>query len=186
MFLRKSVNGSLLTGGPGCCWNKPVDQACSREACNKDCCCAGQEYTPFFFPCVPYIATCALRPFQYETTIVITNMSVIRVATKGNFGLCRLNKYFVTNDSMMISWEALENFSGFNLNIHGSGKENVLRRCCRGNCIGRTFCPIGLASASFSIDFKGNYSFNTFKGKRNHIDYHYFQHNYYCHFKRGT
>lgn len=170
--MRKSVNGSLLTGGPGCCWNKPVEQMCSKDSCNKDCCCAGQEYTPFFFPCIPYIVTCALRPFQSETTIVISNMSIFRVATKGNYGLCSLNKYFVTNDSMMISWEALENFSGFNLNIHGSGKENVMRRCCRSNCIGKTFCPIGLAQAAFSIDFKGNYSFNTFKGHNHHTNYH--------------
>ena len=42
-----------------------------------------------------------------------------------------------------------------------------MRRCCRSNCIGKVFCPIGVASAEFAIDFKGNYSFNTQKLEAN-------------------
>lgn len=166
-----------MNGTDGCCWNDRVVNCCSFETCNDECCCVGQRYTPFFFPCIPYLATCALRPFQQEVNLIITNMSIIRVATHGNYGLCGCFRFlglfkegpFVTNDSIMISWSTLDSFSGFNLDITSEGKENVLRRCCRSNCIGQLFCPIGHASAELAIDFKGKYSFKTSKEEPNKI-----------------
>jgi len=155
--------------GCGLCWTSQVQYCCSREACNDECCCEGQGFTPFFFPCLCYAVTCAYFPFQFETTTIITNMSVIRVATKGNYGLCGCLRFLgickygplAHTDSIIISWEAIEMFSGFKVQILGAGRENVCRRICRGNCCGTTFCPIGVASAELKIDFKGNYGFST-------------------------
>ena len=70
-------------------------------------------------------------------------------------------------DSIIISWESIQSFSGFNIHIRGSGKENVTRRLCRSNCCGRIFCPIGLASADLKLDFKGNYSYSCVKEEPN-------------------
>ena len=180
--LRRATNGSYvhlltlgLTGTNGCCWNDKVTNCCSYETCNDECCCVGQRKTPCFFPCIPYILTCALRPFQYETTLIITNMSIIRLATHGNYGLCGCLRFLgifkegplVTNDSVMISWSTLDSFSGFNVDIMSDGNENVIRRCCRSNCIGKLCCPIGKASAELAIDFKGNYSYKTKKEEDN-------------------
>ena len=163
--------------GCGICWTKQVDQMWSKEACNEECCCQGQGFTPFFFPCLPYTLSCGLRPFQFESTVLITNMSIIRVATVGNYGLCGCLRLLgliqhgpcMRKDSIIISWESIQSFSGFNLLIRGSGKENVTRRLCRGNCCGRIFCPIGVASADLKLDFKGNYSFSTIKEEPNKI-----------------
>ena len=184
-YMRRYISCGLLNtylfwgmnGTDGCCWNDPVVNCCSYETCNDECCCVGQRFTPFFFPCIPYIFTCALRPFQYETTLIITNMSIIRLATHGNYGLCGCLRYlgvwkegpFVTNDNIMISWSTLDSFSGFNLDIKSEGKENVLRRCCHSNLIGKLFCPIGTSSAELAIDFKGKYSFKTYKEEPNKI-----------------
>jgi len=68
-----------------------------------------------------------------------------------------------TNDVITISWQALNEFSGFNVLIRGDGKENVIRRCCRGNLLGSCCCPIGNNSAELNIDFKGNYSYGITK-----------------------
>jgi hypothetical protein len=67
----------------------------------------------------------------------------------------------------MISWSTLDSFSGFNVDIMSEGNENVIRRCCRSNCIGQLCCPIGKSSAELAIDFKGNYSYKTHKEEDN-------------------
>lgn len=157
--------------GCGVCWTSQVQHCCSREACNDECCCAGQSFTPFFFPCLPYILTCAYLPLQYETTTIITNMSIIRVATKGNYGLCGCLRFigllslgpFARTDSIIISWEAIKSFSGFQVQIRGDGRENMTTRLCRNNCCGQLFCPIGVDSADIKVDFKGNYGFSITK-----------------------
>ncbi len=159
-----------------CCWSKNVTNMWSKESCNEECCCTGQSNTPICFPCLPYILSCALRPFQYETSIIITDMSVIRYAKSGNYGLCGCLRFIpfcgvkqtgtdccATNDTIMISWQALDEFAGFNVFIRGDGKENVIRRCCRGNLIGSCCCPIGNNTAELNIDFKGNYSYGVTK-----------------------
>ena len=102
-------------------------------------------------------------------------MSIIRVATVGNYGLCGCLRFLgvfeqgpcAKKDSIIISWESIQSFSGFNIHIRGSGKENVTRRLCRSNCCGKIFCPIGVASADLKLDFKGNYSFSTIKEEPN-------------------
>jgi len=158
-----------------CCWSKTVKHMWSKESCNNECCCKGQGNTPVCFPCLPYILSCALRPFQYETSIIITDMSIIRYAKSGNNGLCGCLRFVglkcglcTTNDVITISWQALNEFSGFNVFIRGDGKENVIRRCCRGNLLGSCCCPIGNNSAELNIDFKGNYSYGITKEQLNH------------------
>jgi len=102
-------------------------------------------------------------------------MSIIRVATVGNYGCCGCLRFLglleqgpcAKKDSIIISWESIQSFSGFNVHIRGSGKENVTRRLCRSNCCGRIFCPIGVASADLKLDFKGNYSFSCLKEEPN-------------------
>jgi len=157
--------------GCGLCWTSQVQHSCSTEACNDECCCAGQSFTPFFFPCLPYIFTCAYFPLQYETTTIITNMSIFRVNTKGNYGLCGCLRYlnlfslgpFARTDSFIISWEAINSFSGFQVKIRGDGRENMTTRLCRSNYCGQLLCPIGVDAADIKIDFKGNYGFSTSK-----------------------
>lgn len=175
-FFAKTCNRLRCFFGCGCCWTKNVDNCCSKESCNDECCCSGQRFTPFFFPCLPYILTCGLMPFLYRSTVIVTNMSVFRVASVSNHGFCGFLRHlgickqgpFAKTDTFTISWELIDSLSGFNVDIDGAGMENVVTRLCRNNCCGRVLCPIGVATADVKLDFKGNYSYSTIKIEPNY------------------
>ena len=148
----------------------PVDNLCSREGLDANKYCG--KTMPCCFPLVPYLLTCALRPFQTRKDVIITDMSVLRFARTQNFGFCGCLRFFgvfstgpcTSNDCFIISWETIESFSGFSIRIDAEGEENITRRLCRGNCIGRTFCPIGHSQLEIGMDFKGKYQYATCRG----------------------
>lgn len=97
---------------------------------------------------------------------------MVRFARTENFGFCGCLRFCGlmqfgpcrNNGAFIISWEPLESFSGFTMRIDSYGEENVRRRCCKGNCIGRTFCPIGFSTLEIGLDFKGKYQFCAMRG----------------------
>lgn len=163
------------------CVCKPVDNLCSRASLDQTtfpCCGWDGQATPLcFFPCLPYMLTCAMRPFQTRKDIIITDMTIMRFARTQNFGFCGCLRfcglmktgYCTRNDSFLISWEPIDAFSGFSVNIESEGKENVIRRICACNdcrscSIGRFLCPISHSTCDISLDFQGKYEFSVNRG----------------------
>lgn len=150
---------------------KEVDNCCSRESLDQNKFC-GNTLPCGLFPCLPYVLTCALRPFQTRKDVIITDMSIIRFARTQNFGFCGCLRFcglmktgFCTSqDNFLISWESLDSFSGFSVKIDAQGNETFTRRICKSNCIGRLFCPIGHSQVEVGLDFKGKYQFSTVRG----------------------
>lgn len=155
-YLRQSLSywGGRCLGCDGLICDCPdVGHCCSPECLDKNTLCMmkGNELmsTCCLWPCLPYVLTCALRPFQTREDIIVTDMTMMRFVRTQNWGFCGclrfcglMSRGFCTSqDNFTISWEPIESFSGFNILIHGAGSENVIRRCCAGNCIGKECCP---------------------------------------------
>ena len=101
------------------CWCRPVSNVCSREACG--CC----------FPWLPFVFTCALRPFQNNDDLIVTPSTLLRYTRAGNFGLCYYNDYCMTRDSFLVTWVPIEDLIGQNLTVTSAGMERFRTRCCR-------------------------------------------------------
>lgn len=174
IFARACNTLRCMVGCGCCCCTKKVENCWSIESCNDECCCSGQRFTPFFFPCLPYVLSCGLRPFLLRSTVIVTNSSILRIASVSNYGLCGFLRHcgiqgpFALTDSFIISWEEVDSLSGVNVEIMGAGRESFITRLCRDNCCGRVCCPIGVSTADLKLDFKGKYSYSTKKLEPNY------------------
>lgn len=90
--------------------SRPAANVCSKEVCG--CC----------FPWLPYVFTCALRPFQNHDDLIVTGTSLLRYTRARNWRV---------KDKFLVSWVPLVDIIGQNLTVVSAGNEKFLTRCCR-------------------------------------------------------
>jgi len=123
-----------------CCG--PVPYICSKESI---CCC---------FPWLPYILTCALRPFIRSQEVIITDSAVIQFIPIRNYGFCCFHPFSSSSTTastgccqtaadVIIVWALVSNLTGHEFKIHAEGRESCFRRCCGRTFCGKACCPVG-------------------------------------------
>lgn len=127
------------------------------------------------FPIIPYILTCALRPFRKLDDIIFTNNSIIQYVRTKNEGccgfcgpICKVEPFFwpcdgssmicQTNASFFIAWAPVTSLMGHTVQYEYEGLEMWYSRLCMHNMCGRICCPVNDASYSIVLH-AGNFDF---------------------------
>lgn len=143
---------------------------CDCEVRTSSALCSKKVIGPFF-PFVPWILSCLLRPFKKYDHIFFSDTTLIYYSTLGNFGICGWNINTVgpcrTQDEFSVAWAPILSMEGQNLDLESNGSETCCRRLCRGNIIGRVLCPIGKSYFELGVDM-GPYTYVVAGKKKNH------------------
>lgn len=157
--------------------SKPVFQSfCgyTRDNGDKILCCeedkCGKSFLSFcYFPFLPFLFTCSLRPFISYADIIVTKNTVFHYNRIKNNGLCGCFGPLVenaepfwpwdgstflcqTNDNIFVAWKPVFSMQGQSVFFHYAGDESFFSRLCENNVFGKYLCP--LTESTFAIDLQ--------------------------------
>jgi hypothetical protein len=157
--------------------SKPVFQPfCKYIRDNGDqyiCCkenkCGKSFFSFLYFPVIPFILSCALRPFVSYSDIIVTKNTVFHYTRVKNNGLCGYFGPLVenaepcwpcdgstflcqTNDNIFVAWKPVFSMQGQTVFFHYAGDENFCSRFWEKWFCGKHCCP--LTESTFAIDLQ--------------------------------